>query len=64
MSYQVLSPDGLPISHEAFPDKEKARKKAKEWVKRFKTQGYYSSPRYGKIPYDEILDYCCFDELC
>lgn len=54
----VLSPDNFTINHETYKSEEDAIKAAKEWKERYKGQGYYSSAKYGRIPYDDILDYC------
>ena len=56
--YDVLSPDGFSIHmSDTYRSIKKAREAFESWVKQFKIQGYYSSPRYGRIPYDEIKDY-------
>jgi len=57
--FDVLSPDGISIHHEDVYDSPEAAKAAlTEWVKRYEAQGYYSSGRNGRIPYDEIESYC------
>ncbi len=57
--YDVLSPDGFSIHpSDTYTSKKKARESAEEWVKRYESQGYYSSARFGHIPLNEILDYC------
>jgi hypothetical protein len=62
--YDVLSPDNFSIHHsDVYPSKKAAREAAKEWVKNYEHQGYYSSTRYGRIPLNEVLDYCKIIEL-
>lgn len=57
--YDVLSPDGFSIHFsDVYKSIEEALEKAKEWVKNYEFQGYYSSVKYGRIPLNEILDYC------
>lgn len=59
MKYDVLSPDGFSIHIEdTYNSKKEAWQKAKEWSKNYEGQGYYSSAKYGRIPVDQILDYC------
>lgn len=60
----VNSPDGFSISRdETYPTEKKAIKALHEWVKRYDFQGYYSSSRYGRIPLNEIENYCRIIEL-
>ena len=57
--YDVLSPDGISIHHEDFYDSPEAAKIAlTAWVKRYERQGYYSSIKHGRIPLEEIENYC------
>lgn len=57
--YNVLSPDGFTIHFDReYTTKKEARTAAREWAKGYAGQGYYSSPRFGRIPVDEIIDYC------
>lgn len=57
--FDVYSPDGFAIHREeTYPSKEVAEQKLQEWKKRYETQGYYSSVKYGRIPLDELDDYC------
>lgn len=57
-AYQVLSPDGIEIAPVTYPSKRVAHAAFKEWVMRFKQQGYYLTNRWGKIPFEDIGDYC------
>lgn len=57
--YDVLSPDGFSIHFsDVYKSREEALEKAKEWIKNYEFQGYYSSVKYGRIPLNEVLDYC------
>lgn len=59
MSYNILSPDGITIHREETYKTERiAWEFAKKWAKRYETQGYYSSAKFGRIPIEKILDYC------
>ena len=58
MSYDVISPDGIPIHHsDTYKTKAKAEKALAEWMKRYERQGYYSS-NAGRIPLDELASRC------
>ena len=62
--FDVYSPDGFAIDREeTYPSREVAEQKLKEWVKRYEFQGYYSSVKYGRIPLDEIENYCRIVEV-
>ena len=52
--YDVLSPDGFPISCEPFNTQAEAAKYGFEWCKRFAQQGYYSTSRWEKIPLEDL----------
>lgn len=56
--YQVLSPDGIPIGPEKHATELEAFFYLVMWCKRYLKQGYYSSPIHGRIPVDQITDYC------
>lgn len=62
--FDVFSPDGFAIDREeTYPSFEVAEQKLKEWVKRYEFQGYYSSVKYGRIPLNELEDYCSIIEV-
>ena len=62
--FDVYSPDGFAISREeTYPSFEVAEQELKEWVKRYEFQGYYSSIKYGRIPLNELGDYCKIIEV-
>jgi hypothetical protein len=57
--WDVISPDGLPIESDVtYTTVEEALAVFNEWLKRYESQGYYSSPYYGRIPYADIQLYC------
>lgn len=64
MKYRILSPDGFDINLEGgFSSMKKAIAYFKEWVGRYKQQGYYSSARYGRIDLRDLEDCCTFVKL-
>ncbi len=56
-NWTVLSPDGFAIEFENYKTKKEAKIALDNWIKRFETQGYYSSNN-GRINLDELKDYC------
>lgn len=61
--YDILSPDGFSIHPtKTYTDKNLLDEFSK-WLNRYKTQGYYSSSKYGKIDLDDLIDYCEVVEL-
>ena len=48
--YNVVSPDGFPITCEPFTTRRKAIAAIPAWKKRFEKQGYYLTGRLEKIP--------------
>jgi hypothetical protein len=63
--FEVLSPDGFTIEFDKpyYTSKEKAFEAFDKWKERYKTQGYYSSNNYGRIPLEELEDYMNVREL-
>jgi hypothetical protein len=62
--YDVLSPDGFAIHRtKIYKSLDEAMEEAKEWVKGYQKQDYYSTPKFGRIPYDDILSYCHLVEV-
>jgi hypothetical protein len=61
----IVSPDGFPFEMDkTYPTQETAKERLKEVIKeRFSHQGYYSSPSHGRIPLNEVIDYCSVKEL-
>jgi hypothetical protein len=58
--YQILSPDGFTIDFNItyYKSIKQAKEALKNWLQRYKVQGYYSSSKYGKIDLLNIEDYC------
>lgn len=58
--YVCLSPDGFTLSCEPtlHDTEESALAEIKEWVKRFREQGYYLDASMRRIPYEDI-PLCC-----
>ena len=63
--YQVLSPDGFTIEFDKwyYRSMKKAVEAFNNWRDRFNNQGYYSSVKYGRIPLDDLHNYCQFKTL-
>ena len=58
-TYNVLSPDGFPIHFaDTYKSVEEAKKAIQEWKKNYLHQGFYSSTQYGRIPLNELENYC------
>ena len=62
--YIVLSPDGFTIEFAKayYTSKKKAIEAFQKWKERYQMQGYYSSSS-GRIPLDELENYCRFEVL-
>lgn len=62
--YQALSPDGITLEFGTFyyTSKKKMFEAFDKWKERFKQQGYYSSATYGRIPLEDLEEYCSFRE--
>lgn len=59
--FDVLSPDGFSIERDGGYHSEMESKKAfLSFLERFRKQGYYSSIKFGRIPFHEIEGYCTF----
>lgn len=62
--YDVLSPDGFSIHREkTYPSTDAAVAAYDEWKKGYERQGYYSSASYGRIPLEDLDDYCQIVEV-
>lgn len=62
--FDVLSPDGFSIHHsDTYPTIDAAVDALKQWVKRYEFQGYYSSMNYGRIPLEDVHEYCNIIEV-
>jgi hypothetical protein len=62
--YDVISPDGfsIRIGVPLFSSIKERDEYFKKWKYRYKGQGYYSS-NTGRIPLDDLKDYCQFIEV-
>ncbi len=59
VKYNIISPDGFSIHMiDTYPSPDAAWNAFEKWRERYEHQGYYSSPRYGRIPLNELKDYC------
>jgi AAA+ superfamily predicted ATPase len=58
--YQILSPDGFTIDCNTtyYKSIKQAKEAFKNWLQRYKIQGYYSSSKYGKIDLSNLEEYC------
>jgi hypothetical protein len=62
--YIVLSPDGFSIKFDkTYSSRKKAIEAFEEWKKRYEIQGYYSSVPFGRIPLEELHEYCTLKKL-
>ena len=52
--YDVISPDGFPITCEPFKSKAAAREYIPHWCQRFQAQGYYSTARRDQIALEDL----------
>lgn len=59
MTYNILSPDEITIQNENFTTMQGAIDGLNNWVKRYESQGYYSS-NYGRINLDLLVTSCQF----
>jgi hypothetical protein len=60
--YKILSPDGFTIEFGVtyYPSMKKSKEAFEKFKKRFEFQGYYSSTKFGRIPLDQLENYCTF----
>lgn len=62
--FDILSPDGFSIRFDkTYPSIKSAQKDFKLWLKGYERQGYYSSVKYGRIPLENVEEYCTIIEL-
>ena len=55
--FNVISPDGFPISCEPFASEQEALSAIPVWCNWFKNQGHYSTSNRQNIPLKELPDY-------
>lgn len=63
VEYNYISPDGFAISSDNFESKENANNFLNKWLKTFEKQGYYSSVKYGKIPFSVLESFCEIERI-
>lgn len=62
--FKIISPDGFAIEKDIISyNKEDIERKFNKWKTRFEFQGYYSSTQYGRIPLDELINYCIIEKI-
>lgn len=62
--YEVISPDGFSIHRDkTYVSHEEAMIGLREWVKRYESQGYYSTSNRERIEVDHIELYCKIVEV-
>ena len=62
--YIVLSPDGFTIDFiQSYSSKKEALQAFDQFKNRFKTQGFYSSIKYGKINLSDLKNFCTFKTI-
>lgn len=67
IKFNILSPDGFPFHREPLEAVEPmlvdtARKELEKVKERYKAQGYYSSIK-GRIPLEDLEEYCTLDVI-
>jgi len=55
--WNVISPDGFPITCEPFKTKKSALAYVPRWCERYQQQGYYSRTGGPRIPLNELTDW-------
>lgn len=56
--FYLISPDGFSIVQDkSFTNTMKAYDYYKDWMKRYESQGYYSSTDHGKISIEDLHFY-------
>lgn len=56
MKYNVITPDGIPITCFPFNSEQEARDAIPLWCKQFEEQGYYLDGNLTEISLDELPD--------
>lgn len=60
----VISPDGFSIEYDgAYTSIEEAESAFNQWKQRYNRQGYYSSTTQGRIPLEDLEEYCTLVEI-
>ena len=63
--YQILSPDGFTLEKDVphYKSRKNAMQALANWIESYRTQGYYSSAKYGRILLVDIIDFCEFTTI-
>jgi outer membrane protein assembly factor BamA len=63
--YTMLSPDGFTIEFGVnhYSSREKMEESFEKFKERYRRQGYYSSNEYGRIPLEDLWDYCLISSI-
>ena len=63
--YQILSPDGFTLERDVphYKSRKNAMQALANWIENYRAQGYYSSPKYGRIHLLDLYDYCQFNQI-
>jgi len=57
--YKILSPDGFPIEREGtYKSLAEVQEAIEKFVKRYESQGYYSTSNRERIPLNKIEENC------
>jgi hypothetical protein len=61
--FKIISPDGFTIERDVvWYNKKDIERVFNNWKTRFEVQGYYSSSQYGRIPLDQLINYCVIEK--
>lgn len=52
--FNVLSPDGFPITAEPFNSQREAEAAIPQWCERYQKQGFYTTTERERIPFKEL----------
>jgi hypothetical protein len=56
--YRILSPDGFDIERDRIYKESELLEAGKQFVERFRQQGYYSNSNREHIELDDLLENC------
>lgn len=63
-AYDVISPDGFSIHPtDTYSSIKKAIKAFRDWKKRYKKQGYYSSVNFGRIHLEDLEQFMTIKKI-
>jgi hypothetical protein len=61
--YRILSPDGFDIERDRTYKESELEQAGKDFIARYKAQGYYSNMNREHIELDDLLDECQIIEV-